>query len=242
MSNEEIRFDIVEAVTDTPNDQDALVQNLAIKYQEHEDVVLAEIAGLIDEDVITYNVDWDLVPDERPTNDEDELNEATDMNTYEIDYHRDGQRIEREIDADSAEINGGRDSFPGTDKHLVLRIDGGVVFSHPMGSVNHFELIGASNLNPNPKGLDKDLMRELNATSIGELESVSGVSEHKARRLSDAGYRSVSQLKAAHQQDLSDVDGIGNALAARIKADVGNERDGADSGAIFTPEDEGGEL
>ena len=162
------------------------------------------------------------------------------MRTYEIDYHRDGQRTEREIEADSAEIEGGGDRFPGTDGHLVLRIDGGVVFSHPMGSVNHFELIGLSA--PNPKGSDNDLMKELNATSIGELESVSGVSERKARRLCDAGYRSVSQLKAAHQQDLSDVDGIGNALAARIKADVGNERNGSDSGAIFTPEDEGGEL
>src|SRR6056297_3336918 len=54
-----------------------------------------------------------------------------------------------------------------------------------------------------------------------ELEDVSGVGPSKADALRDAGFESVQDVKAASQDDLAEVDGIGNALAARIKADVG---------------------
>jgi len=54
-----------------------------------------------------------------------------------------------------------------------------------------------------------------------ELEDISGVGPSKAETLQEAGYDSVEDLKAASQSELADVDGIGNALAARIKADVG---------------------
>jgi len=54
-----------------------------------------------------------------------------------------------------------------------------------------------------------------------ELEDISGVGPSKAETLGEAGYDSVEDLKAASQSELADVDGIGNALAARIKADVG---------------------
>ena len=54
-----------------------------------------------------------------------------------------------------------------------------------------------------------------------ELEDVSGVGPSKADALRDAGFESVEDVKAASQDDLADVEGIGNALAARIKADVG---------------------
>jgi len=54
-----------------------------------------------------------------------------------------------------------------------------------------------------------------------ELEDVSGVGESKADSLSEAGYEDVEALKRADQSDLAAVDGVGNALAARIKADVG---------------------
>ena len=54
-----------------------------------------------------------------------------------------------------------------------------------------------------------------------ELTSVSGVSERKAERLWNHEYRSLDDLHDATQQDLAAVEGIGNALAARIKADVG---------------------
>ena len=53
------------------------------------------------------------------------------------------------------------------------------------------------------------------------LEDVSGVGPSKADALRDAGFESVQDVKAASQDDLAEVDGIGNALAARIKADVG---------------------
>jgi len=54
-----------------------------------------------------------------------------------------------------------------------------------------------------------------------EIEDISGVGPSKAETLAEAGYDSVEDLKAASQSELADVDGVGNALAARIKADVG---------------------
>ncbi|MFB6165952.1 MAG: 50S ribosomal protein L32e [Haloarculaceae archaeon] len=54
-----------------------------------------------------------------------------------------------------------------------------------------------------------------------ELEDISGVGASKAESLREAGYDSVEDVAAASQDDLAEVEGIGNALAARIKADVG---------------------
>jgi len=54
-----------------------------------------------------------------------------------------------------------------------------------------------------------------------ELEDISGVGASKAEALREAGYETVEDVKAASQDDLAEVDGVGNALAARIKADVG---------------------
>jgi large subunit ribosomal protein L32e len=54
-----------------------------------------------------------------------------------------------------------------------------------------------------------------------ELADVSGVGAEKADALRDAGFETVADLSRAEQSDLADVEGIGNALAARIKADVG---------------------
>jgi large subunit ribosomal protein L32e len=56
---------------------------------------------------------------------------------------------------------------------------------------------------------------------IQEIEDIGGVGPSKAEALREAGYESVEDLKAASQSELADIDGIGNALAARIKADVG---------------------
>jgi len=53
------------------------------------------------------------------------------------------------------------------------------------------------------------------------IEDIAGVDEETAETLREAGYESVADLAAAEQDDLAEVDGIGNALAARIKADVG---------------------
>jgi len=54
-----------------------------------------------------------------------------------------------------------------------------------------------------------------------ELEEISGVGESKAEALREAGYESVEDVQAASQAELAEVEGVGNALAARIKADVG---------------------
>ncbi|PGF16774.1 50S ribosomal protein L32e [Natrinema sp. CBA1119] len=54
------------------------------------------------------------------------------------------------------------------------------------------------------------------------LEDISGVGASKADALRDAGFESIEDVKEADQDDLADADGVGNALAARIKADVGD--------------------
>ncbi len=54
-----------------------------------------------------------------------------------------------------------------------------------------------------------------------ELEDISGIGPSKADALREAGYETITDLQAASQSELSDLEGIGNALAARIKADVG---------------------
>lgn len=53
------------------------------------------------------------------------------------------------------------------------------------------------------------------------IEDIGGVGPSKAEALRDAGFETVEDLARASQSDLSDVDGVGNALAARIKAEVG---------------------
>jgi len=54
-----------------------------------------------------------------------------------------------------------------------------------------------------------------------ELEEISGVGAAKAESLREAGFRTVDDVRGATQDELAEVEGVGNALAARIKADVG---------------------
>ena len=54
-----------------------------------------------------------------------------------------------------------------------------------------------------------------------ELEDLRGVGPSKAEALREAGDETIEDVQAASQSELSEVDGVGNALAARIKADVG---------------------
>ncbi|AWB27919.1 50S ribosomal protein L32e [Halococcoides cellulosivorans] len=54
------------------------------------------------------------------------------------------------------------------------------------------------------------------------LTDISGVSDERAAALDEAGYESVADVASADQEDLAEVEGIGNALAARIKADLGD--------------------
>jgi large subunit ribosomal protein L32e len=56
---------------------------------------------------------------------------------------------------------------------------------------------------------------------IQELTDISGVGESKADALREAGFDSVEKVRGASQDDLAEAEGVGNALAARIKADVG---------------------
>ena len=57
---------------------------------------------------------------------------------------------------------------------------------------------------------------------IEELTDISGVGDSKADALREAGFDSVDKVRGADQDQLASIDGIGMALAARIKADVGD--------------------
>ncbi|MFD1585613.1 50S ribosomal protein L32e [Halorientalis brevis] len=54
-----------------------------------------------------------------------------------------------------------------------------------------------------------------------DLTDISGVGDSKADSLREAGYETVDDVRGASQDELAEIDGVGNALAARIKADVG---------------------
>ena len=54
-----------------------------------------------------------------------------------------------------------------------------------------------------------------------ELTDISGVGDAKAEALREAGFESVDDIRGADQSELAEANGVGNALAARIKADVG---------------------
>jgi large subunit ribosomal protein L32e len=55
-----------------------------------------------------------------------------------------------------------------------------------------------------------------------ELTAIAGVDDESADALREAGFETVADLEAADQDDVAAVEGIGMALAARIKADVGS--------------------
>jgi len=71
-----------------------------------------------------------------------------------------------------------------------------------------------------------------------ELEDISGVGAAKAESLRAAGFETVEDVQQASQDDLAEADGVGNALAARIKADVGELEIEEDAEAEIEDEDE----
>ena len=57
-----------------------------------------------------------------------------------------------------------------------------------------------------------------------QITEVSGVDSSKAEVLRDEGIRNASQVSEISQSELAEVDGISDALAARMKADVAGEQ------------------
>jgi large subunit ribosomal protein L32e len=77
-----------------------------------------------------------------------------------------------------------------------------------------------------------------------DLTDISGVGPAKAESLREAGYRTVDDVRRVTQSDLAEVSGIGNALAARIKADVGGlelREEGETEAEVETEEPEAAE-
>lgn len=71
-----------------------------------------------------------------------------------------------------------------------------------------------------------------------ELSDISGVGDETADALREAGFESIADIEAASQDDLEEVEGIGTALAARIKAAVADAATDDDSGAVAEAADE----
>ena len=61
------------------------------------------------------------------------------------------------------------------------------------------------------------------------LEDISGVGPAKAEALREAGLSTVADVAAASREELAEVPGIGDVLAARIQADVGEVEETAES-------------
>ena len=77
-------------------------------------------------------------------------------------------------------------------------------------------------LGPDEDETVEDDEDEDEAEEIEELTDISGVGDSKAEALADAGFDTVDDVRGASQDDLAEVNGVGMALAARIKADVGD--------------------
>jgi large subunit ribosomal protein L32e len=74
--------------------------------------------------------------------------------------------------------------------------------------------------------------------NITELTDISGVGASKAEALREAGFETVDDIRSATQSELAETNGVGNALAARIKADVGELEVEEDAEAEIEDEDE----
>jgi len=73
---------------------------------------------------------------------------------------------------------------------------------------------------PEPAESEEELAEEADeADEFETLQDISGVGPSRESDLQDAGYETVDDVRGASQEELADV--VGNALAARIKADVG---------------------
>ena len=73
---------------------------------------------------------------------------------------------------------------------------------------------------------------------LTELTDISGIGDAKAETLREDGYTSIDHIRGASQEELADVEGIGMALAARIKADVGDLEVSEDVEAEIEAEEE----
>ena len=73
---------------------------------------------------------------------------------------------------------------------------------------------------------------------LTELTDISGIGDAKAETLREDGYTSIDHIRGASQEGLADVEGIGMALAARIKADVGDLEVSEDVEAEIEAEEE----
>ena len=73
---------------------------------------------------------------------------------------------------------------------------------------------------------------------LTELTDISGIGDAKAETLREEDYTSIDHIRGASQEELADVKGIGMALAARIKADVGDLEVSEDVEAEIEAEEE----
>ena len=68
----------------------------------------------------------------------------------------------------------------------------------------------------------EDIEEETEHQAVDGLTDIGGVGEDTAGSLREAGYETIEDLREASQDDLAAVDGVGTALAARVKTEVGD--------------------
>jgi large subunit ribosomal protein L32e len=96
------------------------------------------------------------------------------------------------------------------------------VEDEPEAEVDETETPEAEAAEPTAEPADAEEATDADAVETYEdLTDISGVGEAKADTLREAGYETVEDVRGASQDELAAVDGVGMALAARIKADVG---------------------
>ncbi len=110
--------------------------------------------------------------------------------------------------------------LPGFDEGLATAVSDDVAESDPGASE---ALDGDDEASADDAGDDDDDAAAEDADEgPAELTAIAGVGDSKAEALREAGYDTVDAVRVADQVELAEVEGIGNALAARIKADVGD--------------------
>ena len=72
-----------------------------------------------------------------------------------------------------------------------------------------------------------------------ELTDIGGVGPSKAEALEEAGFESVEDIQAASEDELAETEGVGKALAARIKGEVGDIEIEADEQAAVDEDETG---
>ena len=140
-----------------------------------------------------------------------------DVGDLEVEAPEEAEVVEHEADEQVAEAEEAADEAVAEEDEAAVSDEGGA--DEPEAGAEQVEDAGGLAETEAVEEAD-ELSVELDLPE--SLEDVSGVGAAKAEALREAGYETPRDLAAASQADIAEVEGVGKALAARIKADVGD--------------------